>query len=65
MSAGSTPDEARTALDEAVHLFLMTVTDMGTLDDILQETGYDQQERNWVIPVWVAIERRATEIGVS
>lgn len=65
MSAGSTPDEARTALDEAVHLFLMTATDMGTLDDILQEAGYDQQEGNWVSPVWVAIERRPTKIGVS
>jgi predicted RNase H-like HicB family nuclease len=65
MSAGATPDAARTALDEAVHLFLMTATDMGTLDDILREAGYDQQEGNWVSPVWVAIERRATEIGVS
>jgi predicted RNase H-like HicB family nuclease len=65
MSAGSTPDEARTALDEAVHLFLMTAADMGTLDDILREAGYDQQEGNWVSPVWVAIERRATEIGAS
>jgi predicted RNase H-like HicB family nuclease len=65
MSAGSTPDETRTALDEAVHLFLMTAADMGTLDDILREAGYDQQEGNWVSPVWVAIERRATEIGAS
>jgi len=46
MSAGSTPDETRTALDEAVHLFLMTAIDMGTLDDILRESGYDQQEGN-------------------
>jgi predicted RNase H-like HicB family nuclease len=65
MSAGATPDEARTALDEAVHLFLMTATDIGTLDDILREAGYDQQEGNWVSPMWVVIERRTTEIGVS
>jgi hypothetical protein len=65
MSAGATPDVARTALDEAVHLFLMTTTDMGTFDDILREAGYDQQEGSWVSPVWVAIERRATEIGIS
>ena len=37
MSAGRTPDEARKALDEAVHLFLVTAADMGTLDDVLQE----------------------------
>ena len=65
MSAGSTPNAARMALVEAVHLFLMTAADVGTLDDILQEAGYDQQEGNWVSPVWVAIERRTTKIGVS
>ena len=65
MSAGLTPDEARKALDEAVHLFLMTAVDMGTLDDLLQEAGYELREGNWVSPTWVAIERRVTEVGVS
>jgi predicted RNase H-like HicB family nuclease len=32
MSAGATPDTARTALDEAVHLFFTTAADMGTLN---------------------------------
>ena len=40
MSSGSTPEAARIALDEAVHLFLVTAADLGTLDEILQETGY-------------------------
>jgi predicted RNase H-like HicB family nuclease len=31
MSSGKTPDEARKALDEAVHLFLVTAADMGNL----------------------------------
>jgi hypothetical protein len=65
MSAGLTPDEARKALDEAVHLFLITAVDMGTLDDLLQEAGYELQEGNWVSPAWVVIERRVTEVGVS
>lgn len=30
MSSGSTPEEARKALAEAVHLFLMTTTDCGS-----------------------------------
>ncbi len=64
MSSGPTPDEARTAVDEAVHLFLVTAIDMGTLDDILVEAGYDLRQGNWVGPVWVATERRTTEIGV-
>jgi predicted RNase H-like HicB family nuclease len=46
MSVGLTPDEARQALDEAVQLFLITAVDMGTLDDLLQEAGYELQEGN-------------------
>ena len=41
MSSGKTPEEARKALDEAVHLFLVTSDDMGTLDEVLQESGYE------------------------
>ena len=41
MSSGKTQEEARKSLDEAVHLFLVTANDMGTLDEILQETGYE------------------------
>jgi predicted RNase H-like HicB family nuclease len=36
LSSGKTSDEARKALDEAVHLFLVTAVDMGTLEEILQ-----------------------------
>jgi predicted RNase H-like HicB family nuclease len=36
MSSAKTTDEARKALDEAVHLFLVTAVDMGTLEEILQ-----------------------------
>jgi predicted RNase H-like HicB family nuclease len=41
MSAGPSPDEARKALAEAIHLFLVTAADMGTLEEILQESGYE------------------------
>jgi predicted RNase H-like HicB family nuclease len=41
ISAGPSPEEARKALDEAVHLFLVTAADMGTLEAILQESGYE------------------------
>ena len=39
MSSGKTPEEARRALDEAVHLFLVTASDMGTLEEVLQDAG--------------------------
>lgn len=64
MSSGRSPDEARKALDEAVHLFLVTATDVGTLEEILQEAGYEFRQGNWVSPSWVAIERHSAVIGV-
>jgi predicted RNase H-like HicB family nuclease len=63
MSSGKTPEEARKALDEAVHLFLVTATDIGTLNEILQETGYEFKEGRWVGPSWVAIEKHSAVLG--
>jgi predicted RNase H-like HicB family nuclease len=39
MSSGQTPEYARMALDEAVHLFLVAAADVGTLEEVLQEAG--------------------------
>ncbi|MBI3951050.1 MAG: hypothetical protein HY314_11420 [Acidobacteria bacterium] len=64
MSSGQTPEEARRALDEAVHLFLVTAADMGTLETVLQEVGYELQEGNWVSPSWVAIEKHSAVVGL-
>jgi predicted RNase H-like HicB family nuclease len=64
MSSGPTPEAARKALDEAVHLFLATAADVGTLEQILQEAGYEFQEENWVSPAWVAIERHSAVVGL-
>lgn len=64
MSSGQTPEAARKALDEAVHLFLVTAADLGTLEEILQEAGYEYQAGNWISPFWVATERHSTVVGV-
>ncbi len=48
MSSGKTPEEAKQALDEAVYLFLETAADIGTLDEILQEAGYELKQENWM-----------------
>ncbi len=63
MSSGQSPEEARKALDEAVHLFLVTAVDIGTLEEVLQEAGYELRQGNWVSPSWVAIERHSAVIG--
>lgn len=57
-SAGPTPEQARAALDEAVHLFLDTARSMGTLGDILRECGYEFRDGVWHAPEWVAVEQR-------
>ncbi len=40
MSSGPTPEDARKALDEAVRVFLLTLEDMRTTAEVLQECGY-------------------------
>lgn len=63
MSCGETPEQASKALDEAVHLFLLTATEMGTLEEVLEEAGYEHCDENWRGPVWVSFERHSAAIG--
>jgi predicted RNase H-like HicB family nuclease len=63
MSSGSSPEEARRALDETIHVFLATASDMGTLEEVLQDTGYEFKEGRWVSPSWVAIVRHSAMVG--
>jgi len=44
-SSGASPDEARKALDEAVHLFLSTASGQGTLDQVLKDSGFRLLEK--------------------
>ena len=63
MSSGNTPEEARKALDEAVHLFIVTSAKIGSLGEILEEAGYELKEGNWISPSWVAIEKHSALVG--
>jgi len=62
MSSGRTPEEARAALNEAVHLFLATAVDEGSLEEILYEAGYERQGGEWISPSWVATEKHSTAV---
>jgi hypothetical protein len=64
VSAGSTPEQARAALDEAVSLFLSTAQEMGTLPEILEECAYEHDEGGWRAPEWIAIERHYAQLSV-
>jgi predicted RNase H-like HicB family nuclease len=64
MSSGETPDAARSALDEAVRAFLLTARDIGTLEEVLEEAGYERRDGRWVSPAWVATETHSTALAV-
>ena len=63
MSSGASSEEARKALDEAVHLFLITAEEAGTLNDILEESGYAFVEGRWIGPAWGSIEKHSAVVG--
>ena len=50
VSSGNTADEARAAVSEAVQLFLLTAKEAGTLEEILQEAGYQLRQGKWASP---------------
>ena len=62
VSSGRTTDEARAALDEAVHLFLVTAAAEGSLEEILHDAGYELRNGEWINPSWVAIEKHSTAV---
>jgi hypothetical protein len=64
MSSGSSQEAAREALDEAVRAFLLTAADAGTLEEVLEECGYERRGDAWVSPDFVALERRELAIAV-
>lgn len=63
MTCGPTPEQAEHALDEAVRLFLKVTADMGTLEDVLDELGYELHEGGWVSPTWIGVEKHTVAVG--
>ena len=41
VGSGLSTEDAKNALKEAVHLFLETLQEMGTLEEVLNEYGYE------------------------
>ena len=63
MSSGPTPEKARHALAEAVDLFLITAAEVGTLTDLLEEAGYEKEQKLWTSPPWISVERHFATFG--
>ena len=62
-SAGPTPTAARSALDEAVKLFLQTAREHGTLDEVLEDAGYAFDGTRWESPCWVGVEKHSALVA--
>lgn len=56
-SCGSSDEEARKNIQDAVRGFIETARDMGTLDEILEEAGYERDGDTWRAPEFVSLDR--------
>ena len=61
-SCGATDEEARHNIRDAVRGFLATCADMGTLDEILREAGYEPEGEGWRAPEFVSLDRLTMSI---
>jgi predicted RNase H-like HicB family nuclease len=56
-SCGLTGDEARRNIQDAVRGFLETSAQIGTLDEILEEAGYERDGDTWRAPEFISLDR--------
>lgn len=61
-SFGDNPDKARESLKEAVELFLEECQRMGTLKEVLNESGFKLEKKSWFSPNPLVSERMALGI---
>ena len=61
-SCGATNEDARKNIRDAVQGFLETSADMGTLDTILEEAGYERGKDGWEAPEFVALDRARASV---
>jgi len=59
-SCGNTKEQAQKNLIEALEGFIETARDMGTLEEILEESGFvsrENRKKEWIAPEIVSFER--------
>ena len=56
LSCGTSPEDARRNLSEAVALFLKTASAHGTLTEVLEECGYRRVNDEWRAPTLLSSE---------
>ena len=55
-SCGKTVEQAKKNIKTAVKLFLEEAEKMGTVEDILKESGYEKVGNRWIAPKMIATE---------
>ncbi len=55
-SCGETTEKARTNIQDAVRGFLEVAEDKGTLDEIMEEAGYERNGSEWKPPEFVGLD---------
>lgn len=61
-SCGATDEEARRNIRDAVRGFLAVSAEMGTLEEILREAGFEREDGHWREPQFAAFERLTMNI---
>lgn len=61
-SFGETTEEAKKSLVEALEIFIEECSEMGTLDQVLEESGFTRDNQNWIPRETVMEERVALAI---
>ena len=62
-SCGSTPEESRANIRDAVRGFLETCEEMGTLGEVLEESGYRLKDGKWQSPEHVSLDQLTLTFG--
>lgn len=62
-SCGTTEIEARRNIRDAVKGLLETSDEMGTLNDVLEESGYRLENGEWHAPQFVALDHLSVGVG--
>jgi predicted RNase H-like HicB family nuclease len=55
-SFGESVPEAKQSIQEAVEAFIEECNEMGTLSEVLEESGFSLKESVWVYPQPIAVE---------
>lgn len=61
-SCGKTIKEARKSFEEAVSLFIDTLTEMGTLREVLGNLGWREHRKTLVPPI--IVDRQVTNVSI-